>query len=329
MGTRKLALALALERETLSAGELAREARVSRQAAHRHLRQLVRAGELVPAGRGRSARYLPPRDGIALEITSAPDEAAARRRVFEALPALSRLPRPAEELVEHAVGELVANALEYAAAQPARLELTLSPLRVRISVEDAGPGAFELIRRARGLRSVFEAVLELAKGPVTSAPLRHRGESLWFMLSTADRFELAANGLRLWVEASAGRSGIDNASNAGTRVLVELRRDSTRRVRDVLDEVTHERAFDRTRVAVRLFSLGTRLLSRADADLVLRGLERMSEVVLDFSGVEAILPSFADQMFRVWPATHPTTRLVPTQMADDVAFVVRRALLPG
>lgn len=59
---------------------------------------------------------------------------------------------------------------------------------------------------------------------------------------------------------------------------------------------------------------------------MLHGLDRFREVVLDFEGVEAIGQGFADEVFRVWPAAHPETRLVPERMNATVAFMARRAM---
>jgi hypothetical protein len=58
---------------------------------------------------------------------------------------------------------------------------------------------------------------------------------------------------------------------------------------------------------------------------VLGNLEKFRAVVLDFTGVEEIGQGFADEVFRVWQASHPDIKLQAVSMSAPVAFLVRRA----
>jgi hypothetical protein len=82
-------------------------------------------------------------------------------------------------------------------------------------------------------------------------------------------------------------------------------------------------------VVVRLFDLGERFISRSEAKRLLHGLDRFQEVVLDFKGVKEVGQGFADEVFRVWPSTHPGVAIRPEQMATPVEFMVKRALKAG
>ncbi len=66
-------------------------------------------------------------------------------------------------------------------------------------------------------------------------------------------------------------------------------------------------------------------MSRSEAKRLIHGLERFREVVLDFSGVDAVGQGFADEVFRVWAGAHPEVLLDPTNMNEAVAFMVERA----
>jgi hypothetical protein len=90
-------------------------------------------------------------------------------------------------------------------------------------------------------------------------------------------------------------------------------------------EYTDDHEFSRTRAVVKLFTLGGDFVSRSEARRLLHGLERFKEVILDFRGVDGIGQGSADEVFRVWPASHPEVRLSPVEMSDEVAFMVRRA----
>lgn len=89
---------------------------------------------------------------------------------------------------------------------------------------------------------------------------------------------------------------------------------------------------DRNRVQVVLRSAqheGEMLVSRAEAKRIVRGLEGFEEVVLDFEGVAAVGPAFADELFRVFAAAHPHIRITPVHTAPAVDQMIRRAVAAG
>lgn len=73
---------------------------------------------------------------------------------------------------------------------------------------------------------------------------------------------------------------------------------------------------------------GVRFVSRSEAKRLMRGLDRYREVVLDSRDVEQVGQGFVDEVFRVWPAQHPGTTVIPVSMVGPVEFMVRRGL-PG
>jgi hypothetical protein len=56
------------------------------------------------------------------------------------------------------------------------------------------------------------------------------------------------------------------------------------------------------------------------------GLERFSEVELDFADVESVGQGFVDEVFRVWSTRNPDTLLYPVNMNPAVEFMVTRGL---
>jgi hypothetical protein len=98
-----------------------------------------------------------------------------------------------------------------------------------------------------------------------------------------------------------------------------------RKLADVFAEYTVDLEFRKTRVVIKLFTLGTRFVSRSEARRVVTGLERFSEAILDFDKVEEVGQGFADEVFRVWAKAHRNTDLTPTNMSEPVAFMVERA----
>lgn len=80
-----------------------------------------------------------------------------------------------------------------------------------------------------------------------------------------------------------------------------------------------------SRTTLKLFGLGRDFVARSEARRLLQGLESFREIVVDFTGVKSIGQGFADEVFRVFPLHHPTIRMVPIHMVDDVKFFVDRA----
>ena len=79
-------------------------------------------------------------------------------------------------------------------------------------------------------------------------------------------------------------------------------------------------------VPVRLVKHGMeQLISRSQAKRLLARFERFKVVILDFKGVDEIGQAFADEVFRVFPATHPDVRLIPVNTTRDVKKLIRRA----
>jgi uncharacterized protein (DUF1330 family) len=110
---------------------------------------------------------------------------------------------------------------------------------------------------------------------------------------------------------------------------MRLTNDSTRTTTSIFDAFASpqdEYAFRNTIVPVRLAQIGGEsLVSRSQAKRLVARFEQFRKVVLDFSGVEAIGQAFADEVFRVFAATHPGVELIPSNANATVMRMIRRA----
>jgi hypothetical protein len=311
-------------RDRIRSGELASELGISRQAAHYHLRALCRAGELVRHGAGRGAHYRLPTGRARLSyprLGLAEDHAC--RDLAARLPRILALPVRARDIAEYAASELVANAVAHSGGRRIGVKAELSSRALTLEISDDGCGVFEKIRAALELSSPLDALGRLSKGYVTTDPTQHRGEALAHLAEAADMFELSANGLsysvdNLRADRAAGKSNIER----GTVACVVILARTERRLREI---ATARDAHLEAQASVRLFSFGTRFVSRAEARRLLDGLERIPRVQLDFSGVESVGFGFADEVFRVWSNAHPSVELEPVHMNEEVAWVIERA----
>ncbi len=322
------------EQSRLTPGEVAREAEVTRQTAHRHLSTMVELGELARKGQGRSTHYVrlgaePAPDGgweAFVDDRAGLEEDEVWKRVSKAQ-ALVGLKDPALETAHYALTELVNNAIEHSSARSISIRVGRGLDPVRIEVKDDGVGIFRHVCAGLGLASPLEAVQELHKGKTTTMPDRHTGEGLFFVSKAVERFEVESDDLRWIVDNERHDMAIESMTDVerGTLVRLTLRRASGITLRSVFDEYTDDHEFSRTRAIVRLFAMGVRFISRSEAKRLTHGLDRFREVVLDFDRVRGVGQGFADEVFRVWAKAHPEVRLTPINMCEPVEFMVRRA----
>lgn len=239
----------------------------------------------------------------------------------------SALGEAAQRILGYATTEMINNAVDHSDGREVRVSASDDAGTITIVIADDGVGAFDRMVSKLGLPDRYAAIQELSKGKATTSPDRHTGEGIFFTSKAVDRFRLAANGL-VWLVDNLLHDTSVAASRRriGTEVTLELAGDTTKSMKDVFDEFTVEDRFARTRPAVKLLEYGTEFISRSEAKRLAQRLEEFQEVELDFEGVGFVGQGFVDEMFRVWARDHPDTRLIPINMNDEVAFMVRRGL---
>jgi len=315
--------------ETLQAGEIARRLGVTRQTAHRHLRQLLSEGRLVTEGAGRSTRY---RRSSPIDQRTYSTAELAEDHVWAEMSGrgsvVEDLPRNPKAVLHYALTELVNNATEHSGAPEVEVKLARTGQSVELEVRDQGVGIFRHIRDKLGLATELEALQDLSKGKTTTMPSRHTGEGIFFTSKAANRFEIESGTLRWIVDNRRADMAVGSldAPVIGTTVRVEVDVDDAHDLSEVFSEFTEDFEFSKTRTVIRLFAIGTEFVSRSQAKRLVHGLEKFREVVLDFEGVDLVGQGFADEVFRVWAREHPDVALIPTGMADAVAFMVERAI---
>jgi anti-sigma regulatory factor (Ser/Thr protein kinase) len=322
-----------LTKGAFSSGELAKAAGITRQAVHRYLRQMVAAGRLVSEGKGRSARYRPPR--VAFNSHLRNEVGLAEDRIWDQ--ARAKFPRLGEfknagDALAHAFTEMLNNAIDHSGSPTidVSVDVDLAADTARFTVADQGVGVFENVRAKLHLDTAIVALQEVSKGKVSTEPDRHSGEGIFFTSKMARIFEIEGNGLLWLVDNVRDDQTISEvAKKPGTTVRFEIALSTTTRLEDLYARYVHDFEFDTSRIVVKLFKYGVRFVSRSEAKRLLVGLEKFREVILDFAGVEGVGQGFADEVFRVWARQHPETKLSPESMAEPVAFMVERARRAG
>ncbi|TLM72991.1 MAG: DUF4325 domain-containing protein, partial [Actinobacteria bacterium] len=241
------------------------------------------------------------------------------------------LPPSVEEaargVIGYALTEMVNNAVDHSGGSVAEVVARQRDDVVEIEVRDDGIGVFEHLRVHLQLPDAESSVLELSKGKRTTDPAHHTGQGIFFTSRAVRLFRIEANGISWIVDNERGDQAVGESSVvAGTVVRFSVPLAGVRPMRDLFWEFADEEfEFARSRPSVRLAQTGDHFISRSEAKRLLEGLDRFSDVELDFAGVLEVGQGFADEVVRVWPSTHPRTRLTPMNMSPAVEFMMRRA----
>lgn len=325
----KLILRLIDQGEPHVTGVAASELGVSRQTIATRLKRMA-SGHIIKAegvGRGRRYALLP----ILSVRKSYPIKGLDEHRVWqtEVAPLVADLQTNAIDIWRYGVTEMINNAIDHSEGAHVVVSVERNALRTTVRVSDDGEGIFHRIQRLIGLYDPREAILELAKGKLTTDPVRHSGEGVFFSSRMFDRFSIISRNLHFTHEAASDDWLMEGEGEVtGTTVLMTLANDSARTTKVVLDEFAapEEYSFAKTIVPVRLAQHeGEKLVSRSQAKRLTMRFERFQTVVLDFAGVEEIGQAFADEIFRVFQASHPALEMIPLNMAEGVRNMVSRA----
>ena len=309
---------------------LAQAEGVSRQVANGYLQGLVRDGLVEAEGTTRARVYrlktlaeverTYPRAGL--------DEDGVWRELVA--PGVARLPQNVRDIWHYATTEMVNNAIDHSGASKVVAGVRQNALVTYVQIADDGEGIFLKIQRALDLHDPREALLELAKGKLTTAPKNHSGEGIFFTSRVVDEFDIVSSHLHFTHgERRPDRIVERSAEAPGTAVFLRLANDSSRTMKSVFDRFSdaEDYTFDRTVVPIRMAQHeGEKLVSRSQAKRVAHRFECFRHVVLDFAEVEEIGQAFADELFRVFAANHPEIRLIPENTSPDVARMISRAV---
>ncbi len=319
-------------------GDIARvsatEFGISRQAVNRYLRTLKAEKVIEAGGAGRNTAYslVVTKHVIPLDIVPG----MAEHRVWRdnVAPLLPEMSQNVRDICEYGFTEIFNNVLDHAESKVVGIAVLYDALMVKLWVWDEGVGIFEKIRTHFGLDDPREAILELAKGKLTSDPDNHTGEGIFFTSRMFDTFSIKSDGLSFLAEPeSRGIKDIlfeTSGGAKGTAVLMEIRRDSPRTKKAVFDRYSvddGEFGFSRTVIPVKLLQYeGESLVSRSQAKRLIARFERFKEVILDFKGVVTVGQAFSDEVFRVFRESHPQVNLLYVNANEEVERMIRRVL---
>lgn len=299
----------------VSGNDIAIALGITRQAVNKYLKRLISEGEVVKIGKTKGARYLlktGKREEVKKQYTL---EGLEEDKVFEELSLLMGLRRNLAgnvfDIVQYAFSEMLNNAIDHSRSSRCEVEMVLDNYDCSFRVKDFGVGIFFNIQKKFGLSSETQAILELTKGKRTTYEEKHTGEGVFFTSKAGDVIKFRSH------EASVIFDNLkedvfvrENVPIGGTEVTFTVSRQSRRVLQDVFEKYSGEEfeyGFEKTVVSVELIK--ERYISRSEARRMLSGLEKFTEIVLDFKGVKTMGQGFADEIFRVFKNAHRGIRI--------------------
>jgi anti-sigma regulatory factor (Ser/Thr protein kinase) len=307
---------------------------ITRQAANKHLQRLTAEKSLVESGKTKGKTYaICPISEWSNHygIDSSLAEDVVWRN--DILAVLGKLPDNVSNIWHHGFTEMFNNAIDHSEGKMIMVNIRKTAVATEMTISDDGIGIFKKIQKALGLLDPRHAILELAKGKLTTDPTRHSGEGIFFTSRMFDLFDIVSDGA-FFSHAFGGKEDwiYEVYKLRGTHVILRLNNHTTRTARKVFDQFSsgNDYGFNKTVVPVQLVQYGNEnLISRSQAKRLLARVELFKVVVLDFSGVETIGQAFADEIFRVFSQSHPEIELLVTKANSEVKRMIARAKAAG
>jgi len=302
---------------------------VSRPGVLRHIRALIDEGLIAYEGKTRGRTYsLRPISAelFTIHIVDGLEEDVIwRERV---LPVLANQRKNVLDICQYGFTEMFNNVLEHSDASKAIVSIKLYPHDVQMSIDDNGVGIFNKIQNELGLYDKRHAILELAKGKLTTDPVGHTGEGVFFTSRMFDKYSILSSDL-YFAHSEPGDDWLlqDEKLVEGTFISMNIDPLSERSSLKVFNKYSLEGSygFDRTRVPVSLSRYSEEnLISRSQARRLLARFDRFKEVFLNFKGVETIGQAFADEIFRVFKEENPGVKIIYVNTNSQVRRMICR-----
>jgi hypothetical protein len=303
--------------------------KITRQAVNKHLRRLIYEKCLTPAGETRQRTY---KLASLVEwrkiytITPDLEEHLLWDNDISAL--LQPLPENVMDIWHYGFTEMLNNAKDHSAGTQILVKISKTAVGTDMMIADNGIGIFKKIQEAFNLPDQRYAILELAKGKLTTDPSRHTGEGVFFSSRMFDSFAIGADQTYYGHKFGEDSDWVLSWSNTGTTVFMELSNHTARTPKKIFDEYASpddDYGFNKTVVPVKLAQYGNdKLISRSQAKRVVARLELFKTIFFDFAGVPTIGQAFADEIFRVFANEHPELSIFPVHANSEVLRMIRR-----
>ena len=305
---------------------------ISRVTALKYLQLLIKQGIIEVSGKTKGRSYVLREivdTKIPVNITQQTQEDIIWRE--EVKPLLRDLPENIRDICAHGFTEMFNNVLSHSQSSVALILIKRNAARIEITIVDKGIGIFKKIQQECHLNDLQHAILELAKGKLTTDPAHHSGEGIFFTSRMFNFFMIGSQGVDFmrndnndWIMEGEP----EDMSEDGTVVTMEIKTNATQTAREVFDTYRSEFdsfGFSKTIIPLSLMRYeGEQLISRSQAKRLLARVDQFREIVLDFNGITMIGQAFADEIFRVYRNEHPDIHLSHFNASEEIVNMIKR-----
>ncbi len=307
---------------------------ITPQAVSLHIRKMVSDGVLSVTGKTRARKYklVNKRSLYRYQIS----DKLSEDRVWSSdiSKHFSAFADNVRHIWDYAFSEIFNNAIEHSRGTTISVVILQNLASTSMLILDNGIGIFKNIQTKFGLVNEHEAILELAKGKLTTNAKTHSGQGIFFTSRAVDRFVIESHGI-FFVHDDTNGGGpdmlldsiVDAPNHDGTAVLMHLKNNSDRILSQVFDDYSvDDYGFDKTVIPIELARYGNEfLVSRSQARRVLSRVQLFKHVIFDFANVPQIGQAFADEIFRVFANTHPDIKMQYVNANTLVENMILRA----
>lgn len=301
---------------------------MSRQAVSKHIAKLIEQ-KVIAHEKGSRQYKLHPQEEFSqsFEITKDIQEDVIWRTYIRSQ--IGNIPENAVNIWQHGFSEIFNNVIDHSESKEVYVLIKKTIYSIEMDIADKGVGIFNKIKQKMNLLDERHAVLELTKGKLTTDPISHSGEGIFFTSRVFDTFCILSGGVCLIHSDNEDGDWIfeTKKNSTGTLIQMKLRNNTNRTLKEIFDKFSPPESFNFTKtiVPVKLAQYGDeKLVSRSQAKRLLERVDRFKTVIFDFNGVETIGQAFADQVFRVFASEHPQIQLMEIRANEEVKQMIKR-----
>jgi anti-sigma regulatory factor (Ser/Thr protein kinase) len=305
---------------------------ITRQAVNKHLQRLTSERAIIESGKTRNRAYklaaLLEWSGVYTPAPGLAEDQIWRDAITKTL---GDMPDNVLNIWHYGFTEMFNNAIDHSSGTSIYVQIKRTAVSTEMLLRDNGVGIFKKIQLALHLLDERHAILELAKGKLTTDPKHHTGEGIFFSSRMFDQFDILSGGIFFTHKFGDQNDWILEREefDAGTLVWMKLNNHTSRTTTKVFGQYISsdgEYGFTKTVVPVNLARYGNEnLISRSQAKRLLARVELFKIVVLDFSEVPIIGQAFADEIFRIFERENPDIQLLTIHANSEVKRMIDRA----